>query len=84
MPAPTQGSGQTSDLRARLRVPETAQDTIDLIVLAYGETRHMGQVAERMGVTRRTLERAIKDFPDLKSALDKTREALIATSAKGT
>lgn len=76
MPPPTRGSGQTSNLRTRLSLDETRESMIAAIVQAYGETRNLGKAAKALGAQRRTLERAIADFPELSKAIDAARSRL--------
>jgi hypothetical protein len=49
---------------------------IAAIVQAYGETRNLGKAAKALGAQRRTLERAIADFPELSKAIDAARSRL--------
>lgn len=77
MPKPMKGRGQTSDLRSALSHPDpqVVADFIQRIARSYGSTRDLGRTAEEFGTRRRTLERAIQDFPDLKAAIDRARNA---------
>jgi hypothetical protein len=49
---------------------------IAAIVQSYGENRDLTKTAAALGAKRRTLERAIQDFPDLSQALSEIRARL--------
>jgi hypothetical protein len=46
------------------------------IVASYGETRDLTRTAQAFGCERRTLERAMNDFPALGKAIQETRKRL--------
>jgi len=71
VPKPTEGIGQTSDLRVDMRRDPEA--TIARIVTAYDTERDLGRAAEACGARRRTLERLMGEYPRLKEAIDSAR-----------
>lgn len=82
MPRPNQGTGQTSSLRSALSHPDpqAVAAFIESIANSYGETRDLTQTARAFGCERRTLERAMNDFPKLGEAIDAIRNRLAATA----
>lgn len=85
MPAPTQGIGQTSSLRYHLSSPDekARAEFIKQIAKAFGEDQNLTTVASRFGCKRRTLERAMVDFPQLGAAIEEIRTGLNATKGSG-
>jgi hypothetical protein len=78
MPPPVQGQGQTSDLRTALACQATRDATIAQVVVVYEETRNLTPTAARFGCGRRTLERAMAQFPKLGEAIEAARQRLAA------
>jgi hypothetical protein len=78
MPRPNQGTGQTSGLRTSLAHPDPAvqADAVAKIAASYGETQDLTRTAQFFGCERRTLERAIQDFPLLRAAIGEIRNRL--------
>lgn len=82
MARPKQGTGKTTDFRGELDYlrgkPEFAQQYADAIARVkqiYSETENIGKTAERLGIGKRTLERAMSDIPELQSAINDVRVA---------
>jgi hypothetical protein len=75
MPRPQEGTGQTSGLRTALAHPtlQVRADYIAGLVKVYEETQDLTKTAKRFQASRRTLERAIRDFPELRRAIEATR-----------
>lgn len=82
MARPHNGTGKTTDFRGELDYlrgkPEFAtqyQEAIGRVKQIYAETANIGTTAERLGIGKRTLERAMLDIPELQTAINDVRVA---------
>lgn len=75
MPRPIKGLGQTSSIRSALSVPDEKirNEYISKIASVYGETHDLTRTAQEFGTGRRTLERLIRDVPELAQAIETVR-----------
>lgn len=71
-----------SSLRSALAHPDpdVVQWYITQIMTIYGEEQDLTPTAERLGCSRRTLERAIAEHPALSAVIDDIRNRIKATS----
>jgi AraC-like DNA-binding protein len=69
---------EITDLRARLRLPETRAQTIKRLAELYAQTGTIALTAEVYGVSRETLTRCVADYPELKTEIDRIRESKLA------
>lgn len=66
---------EITDLRSRLRLPETRAQTIAAVARSYQRLGTIEATAAEHGVSRETLTRCEAAYPELKAAIDRIREA---------
>ncbi len=59
----------------RIDLQRTPVETIAKTVEAYTRLGELALVAEELGVSGSTLDRAVRDFPDLAAAIQRVRDA---------
>lgn len=69
---------EITDLRCKLRLPESRTAAIETITRAYAKTGDMGAAAQELGVSKSTLDRCKATYPELARAIDRIREARAA------
>lgn len=62
-------------LGMRLALPETYQAALEAIDQAYQIEGDIGRTAAKLGVSKRTLERMMRDYPEVGTVIERTRAA---------
>lgn len=81
MPSPQHGTGKTSEWREDLNYlrrhdPGKYQEEIDRVKQIYARKQTVRDTADALKVGKRTFERAMLDFPELRKAIDSVRAGL--------